>query len=87
MHRQREIKKKGREVYIFVILLHAFVVFSLFVLLSLHLLFLSLFARVSVQVKVSHLINRFSLKFKDMQLEANYQIHQKKSFVKRLVPW
>ncbi|KAL8440448.1 hypothetical protein Efla_005590 [Eimeria flavescens] len=38
-------------------------------------------------VKVSHLINRFSLKFKDMQLEADYQIHQKKSFVKRLVPW
>ncbi|KFG53007.1 guanylyl cyclase, partial [Toxoplasma gondii FOU] len=38
-------------------------------------------------VKVSHLINRFTLRFKDMQLEADYQIHNKKSFLKRLVPW
>lgn len=38
-------------------------------------------------MKVSHLINRFTLTFKDMQLEADYQIHQKKSFLKGKVPW
>ncbi|CRH00257.1 guanylyl cyclase, putative [Plasmodium relictum] len=38
-------------------------------------------------VKVSHLINRFTLAFKDMQLESGFQIHKKNKFYKTFIPW
>ncbi|CAA9988409.1 guanylyl cyclase, putative [Plasmodium knowlesi strain H] len=38
-------------------------------------------------VKVSNLINRFTLAFKDMQLESGFQIHKKNKFYKIFTPW
>ncbi|SBT71478.1 guanylyl cyclase, putative [Plasmodium malariae] len=38
-------------------------------------------------VKVTNLINRFTLAFKDMQLESGFQIHKKNKFYKTLIPW
>ncbi|SBS91923.1 guanylyl cyclase, putative [Plasmodium ovale curtisi] len=38
-------------------------------------------------VKVSNLINRFTLAFKDMQLESGFQIHKKNKFYKTFTPW
>ncbi|CDU17892.1 guanylyl cyclase [Plasmodium yoelii] len=38
-------------------------------------------------VKVSNLINRLTLAFKDMQLESGFQIHKKNKFYKTYIPW
>ncbi|KAF8821741.1 guanylyl cyclase [Cardiosporidium cionae] len=41
----------------------------------------------STELKVSNLIEKFTLKFKDSQLESDYKVHFKESFLKQFISW